>query len=171
MTTRRLLPLLAAGTLLLTGCSGDAETTTHESAHTSVQIETVEPQSEWEDDDQKLRVFMDHVCWRDGHESTLEPHTHATTAAVGVMADPASTPEDEKIALSIITRPADAYEQDVAWAEAAGEEVPEDTVPRTLTPEGEGSCSGWVWEKHLEQAYEKEYADFTFEKARSEGAI
>lgn len=167
MISRKALAAVIGGALLLAGCSDAAES----DEVAEVAVKTVEPQTDWVDEDQKLRVFMEHVCWRDGHESTMDSYTQASTVAVAVMADSASSQADKMIAMNIITRPADAYEEDVAWAEAAGEEVPENSVPRTLTPEGGGTCSGWVWEKHLEQAYNKEYESFTFEEARSVGAI
>lgn len=172
MNTRTLLTAVISSALLMAGCSSPAETDEALQNDSTAAIAEA-PQNDWIDRDQKLAVFMEHVCWRDGHQSTLDPYTQAVSVAVGVLADPASTPEDKKIALSITIRPADAYEQDVARAEAAaadGEYIPVDTVPRTLTPEV-GTCSGWVWEKHLEQVYAEEYDDFTFEEARRVKAI
>lgn len=164
---KRLAPILGA-CLLLTACGDNTES---ESTAANVPIETVKPATDWIDEDQKLRVFVEHTCWDATQESSLDPYTHATAAAIGVLADTNSTPDDKLKALSITTRPADAYEQDLEWAKYDDSPVPEHSVPRTLTPNNPNVCEGWVWEKHLEQAYDKKYADFTFEKARELGAI
>lgn len=163
---KRLAPLILAVPLLLAGCATDADESP--TPETTTEAKTL---TDWADPDEKITTFSEHICARDGIESSMEPYTQSAEVAVGVLAEPTSTQEDKMIALDISTRPADAYEQDVAWAEAAGEPVPDDVVPRTLTPNHAATCEGWVWEKHLEQAYLKEYEDFTFEEARRAGAI
>lgn len=90
------------------------------------------------------------------------------------MADTESSAEDKKIALEIMTRPSDAYEQDLARHEAgiaAGEYSEFNGIPRTLTPNNPLTCEGWVWEKHLEQAFVQEFDTFTFGKAREANVI
>lgn len=170
---KRTLTLMAFVALSLTGCSSTDSDVAAESddPQSRIPIETIEPQTDWIDEDQKLRTFLEYVCIRDGVKSELEPHIQANTAAVGVLADSSSSPKDKRIALEITTRPADAYEDDLAWAEATGEELPATSVPRTLTPNNPGICEGWVWEKHLEQAYLKEFDTFTFKQAREMNAI
>lgn len=173
---KRTLTLMAFVALFLTGCSSAGSDAAAESddQRSQIPIETIEPQKDWVDEDQKLRTFMQYICYRDGVESEILPYTHATAAAVGVLADTTATPEDKRIALEITTLPEDWYEQ--AWAHheaavAAGEYSVFDEVPRTLTPNNAATCEGWVWEKHLEQAFVKEFDTFTFEQAREANVI
>lgn len=145
---KRLTPLILAIPLTLTGCGSSAET---ESApETTVQ-------TEWASSDEKLTVFMEHVCQRDGHDSTILPETQASSAAIHVLADENATQEDRKIALEVSL-----------YSMGNAQEAP---VPLSLTPGGPGTCEGWVWEKHLDRVYDREYADFTYAEAREVGAV
>lgn len=154
---------LTAMAITLTACSSN------ENADMEA-VPTPEPAVEttFRDLDHEVESFIRYICKRDGHQQTIEPAVQASSVAVEVLADENASPEDKQIAIDITTRP-DGYEQDVARAEAAGEPVPEDSVPRTLTPEGSGSCSGWVWEQHLTYTFDDEFEDFTYETAKEAG--
>ena len=108
---------------------------------------------DFESENHRYEAFKEYLC-----NAEKNSDTSALTAAISVNSDPDAPEEDKLIAMDI-------------WLHENGS-TDVDTVPLTVDPNGAGECSGWVWDRRLEDSLNSSaFTEFTYEKAQEAGVV
>lgn len=109
---------------------------------------------EFADEGEKLEAFETMICARTIDADETQQRAYAQQAAAFAMRDTDNQAE-KQLAMDVQLK--------VMGSGAI------ETPPLTVSPDGDGTCHGWVFENYVGSRMETEYDDFTYQDAVDAG--